>query len=165
MSEQKAHIPKYVGPDTSERTDKLTREEIRNRFDSEVACLYSQRNPVWLPDFKYMFSLVPQVVGPFLGKDGLLLDIGAGTGNLTRSVFEKVPDTRAVLIDFSANMLSAVPEVLDRFEGRFQTITADFMDHDLGRSLYSAVISSFAIHSIGRYGVRSVSRACLLAAT
>jgi tRNA (cmo5U34)-methyltransferase len=146
VSKQEAPIPKYVGPDTSGRTDKLTREEIRNRFDSEVASLYSQRDPVWLPDFKYMFSLVPQVVGPFLGKDGLLLDIGAGTGNLTRSVIEKVPDAKAVLMDFSANMLSAVPQVLGQFEGRFQTITADFMDYDLGSFLYSAVISSFAIH-------------------
>jgi tRNA (cmo5U34)-methyltransferase len=146
VSQQKVPIPRYIGPDTSGRTDKLTREEIKSRFDSEVASLYSQRDPVWLPDFKYMFSLVPRLVEPFLEKDGIVLDIGAGTGNLTRSVLEKVPSARAVLIDFSANMLSAVPQVLSQFEGRFQTITADFMDHDLGSNLYSAVISSFAIH-------------------
>lgn len=99
-------IPKYIGPDTSGRTDKLTREEIKRRFDSEDASLYSQRNPVWLPDFKHMFSVVPRLVGPFLQEDGLFLDIGAGTGNLTRSVLEKVPFAEAVLIDFSANMLS-----------------------------------------------------------
>ena len=49
-------------------------------------------------------------------------------------------------MDFSSNMLSAAPKVLSQFEGRFDTIVADFIEADLGTGIYSAIVSSFAIH-------------------
>jgi tRNA (cmo5U34)-methyltransferase len=146
MGEPESKIPKYIGPDTSSRHEMMSREEIRGRFDKEVASLYSQRDPVWLPDFKYMFSLVPGLIRPYLQGNSVVLDVGAGTGKLSRSVLEAFPDERKVLVDFSSNMLSAAPEVLSRFEGRFETVIADFIDMDFGNGKYSAVVSSFAIH-------------------
>lgn len=146
MSGPKERIPKYIGPDTSSRSDRMSRAEIKGRFDKEVAALYSQREPIWLPDFKRMFALIPQLIQPYIETDSKVLDIGAGTGNLSRSVLEAFPTVRAVLMDFSSNMLSAAPEVLSQFEGRFETTVADFIEADLGAGIYSAVISSFAIH-------------------
>jgi ubiquinone/menaquinone biosynthesis C-methylase UbiE len=146
MSEPERKTPKYIGPDTSSRTDKMSRAEIKGRFDQEVASLYSQRDPVWLPDFRYMFALFPQLIRPYIQKDSKVLDIGAGTGNLSRSVLEAFSEVKAVLMDFSSNMLSAAPKVLSEFEGRFETIVADFMEVDIGTGIYSAIVSSFAIH-------------------
>jgi tRNA (cmo5U34)-methyltransferase len=139
-------IPKYIGPDTSSRTGKMSRAEIQGRFDKEVAALYSQRDPIWLPDFKYMFGLVPRLIEPYLGVDSVVLDIGAGTGNLSRTVLETFPQVKCILSDFSANMLSAAPQVLAEFEGRFETVVSDFIDADFGTNRFSAAISSFAIH-------------------
>ncbi len=146
MTDPERTTPRYLGPDTSGRTDQMTRAEIQGRFDREVAELYSQRDPVWLPEFRRMFSLIPQLLRPFLEQSGTFLDIGAGTGNLSRSVLEVFPHAHAVLMDFSANMLSAVPRVLAAFPDHFKTIAADFIDADFGNEQYEAVISSFAIH-------------------
>ncbi|PKN99120.1 MAG: hypothetical protein CVU42_09665 [Chloroflexi bacterium HGW-Chloroflexi-4] len=124
----------------------MSRVEIQGRFDNEVAALYSQRDPIWLPEFRQMFALVPELLKPHLIPDSMVLDVGAGTGNLSRSVLETIPDVKCVLMDFSANMLSAVPLVLAQFEGRFETLVADFIDAEYGVAKYDAIISSFAIH-------------------
>lgn len=146
MSDNDRITPRYIGPDTSKRTEKMSRAEIQGRFDKEVAALYSQRDPVWLPEFRQMFALVPELLKPHLKADGLFLDVGAGTGNLSRTVLEAIPSVKCVLMDFSANMLSAAPLVLEPFAGRFETLVADFIDADYGAARYDAIISSFAIH-------------------
>lgn len=146
MNDEVRITPRYIGPDTSKRTEQMSREEIQGRFDKEVAALYSQRDPIWLPEFRQMFALVPELLKPHLKVDGLILDVGAGTGNLSRMVLEAIPDVKCVLMDFSANMLTAVPLVLAPFAGRFETQVADFIDADYGTAKYDAIISSFAIH-------------------
>jgi tRNA (cmo5U34)-methyltransferase len=146
MPQPQPNLPRYIGPDTANRTQKMSRAEIQGRFDKEVAALYSQRDPIWLPEFRQMFSLVPDLLRPHLKEGDLILDLGAGTGNLSRTVLEAISGISVDLMDFSANMLSAVPKVLAGFEGRFNTLTADFMDVDFGTGRYAGVISSFAIH-------------------
>lgn len=146
MKDENRITPRYIGPDTSKRTEKLSRAEIQGRFDKEVAALYSQRDPIWLPEFRQMFALVPELLKPYLKSDAVILDVGAGTGNLSRTVFEAIPGVKCVLMDFSANMLSAAPLVLSAFADRFETLVADFMDADFGTAKYDAIISSFALH-------------------
>ena len=146
MNDEVRITPRYIGTDTSKRTEQMSREEIQGRFDKEVAALYSQRDPIWLPEFRQMFALVPALLKPHLKADSIILDVGAGTGNLSRTVLEAIPDVHCVLMDFSANMLSAVPLVLAPFAGRFETLVADFIDADYGAAKYDAIISSFAIH-------------------
>jgi ubiquinone/menaquinone biosynthesis C-methylase UbiE len=142
------NLPRYAGPETRNRSDKMTNEEIKQRFDNETAALYSQRKPAWLPEFEYTFGLVPQLVEPFAQPGTVILDLGAGTGNLTRTVMEKVEGIEAVLLDFSPNMLSEAAAVLKNFSGRFRTVEGDFGSADLGRGQYAAVVSSFAIHHL-----------------
>ncbi|MHB8088964.1 MAG: class I SAM-dependent methyltransferase, partial [Anaerolineaceae bacterium] len=91
-------------------------------------------------------ALVPELLKPLVKPGSVILDVGAGTGNLSRCVLEAIPDVSCVLMDFSANMLSAVPLVLAQFEGRFETLVTDFIDADYGEAQYDAIISSFAIH-------------------
>jgi tRNA (cmo5U34)-methyltransferase len=144
MKENK--IPKYAGPDTSTRTGKMSKEEIKKRFDNETAALYSQRNPAWLPEFEYAFSLIPQLVRPFVQGNHKALDLGAGTGNLSRTVLREINDVHVTLMDFSGNMLDEAPNVLAGFEGRYSLVRSDFMGRDLGQREYAAAISSFAVH-------------------
>ncbi len=106
MNPRHKEIPRYIGPDTSGRSAKMTRQEIRDRFDAEVASRYSQRKPVWLMDFESVFALVPALVRPFVREGDTILDLGAGTGNLSRTVLEGIEGVRMTLMDFSANMLS-----------------------------------------------------------
>jgi tRNA (cmo5U34)-methyltransferase len=124
----------------------MSKEEIRTRFDNETAAVYSQRDPAWLPEFAFAFDLVPRLVRPFARSGGRILDIGAGTGNLSRAVLRSIEGIHVTLMDFSGNMLAEVPRVLSEFPGKFAVINADFMTAGLGYREYTAVISSFAIH-------------------
>ncbi|MBT3273866.1 MAG: class I SAM-dependent methyltransferase [Spirochaetales bacterium] len=139
-------IPKYIGPEASSELRKMTREEIKHRFDSETAELYSQRNPSWLPDFSNAFSLIPETLALYLKEEPLILDLGAGTGNLSRTVLESIGDARITLVDFSENMLGTVPRVLASFPGQYETITADMHYLEMPSASFDAVISSFALH-------------------
>jgi tRNA (cmo5U34)-methyltransferase len=144
MSDQR--IPKYTGPDSIGRRTLMTREEIKARFDAETASLYSQKDPAWLPEFAYAFGLISDLVRPFLSGTNRVLDIGAGTGNLSRTILEASELAHMHLLDFSQNMLDEAPKVLGKYAGRFTVTNADFMNQPFGSCDYCCVVSSFAIH-------------------
>jgi len=146
MKEPSKITPRYVGLEHGSRVEKLSREEIRDRFDRETASAYSQRDPVWMPEFRQMIGMIPALLRSRLPAHALILDIGAGTGNLSRTVLEALPDVKIALMDFSENMLSEVANVLADFPGRYEILKDDFIDADFGVGRYAAVISSFAIH-------------------
>lgn len=139
-------MPNYIGPEISDSASKMSRGEIKNRFDAEVASLYSQRKHAWLPEFEYAFNLIPSLLKRVGLKRGKILDIGAGTGNLSRTVLESIPDVTVTLLDFSHNMLSEAPTVLSGFDGRYDLQTGDFLEAPFPSAVFSAVISSFSIH-------------------
>lgn len=139
-------LPKYQGPDTSGKTEKMSREEIKMRFNNEISSLYSQRDPAWLLEFRYAFELVPQLVEPYIRQCPKVLDLGAGTGNLSRVILERFEAVHMTLMDYSQNMLGEVPKVLAAYRGRYSIVNADFMESEFGHGKYAAVISSFAIH-------------------
>ena len=125
----------------------MSRDEIKDRFDLETALSYRrQPDPAWLPDFRQMVGLVPELLRPRLPDDALILDIGSGTGNTSLFILEALQDVKMVLMDFSEDMLSQVPNVLADFSGRYEIILYDFLDADFGTQKYAAVVSSFAIH-------------------
>ena len=144
MKEKK--IPKYLGPDTSGRKRLMSKEEIKSRFDNESAALYSRRDPAWLPDFRYAFGLIPELIRAFAPGAVKILDLGAGTGNLSRVILANLESAQVRLMDFSANMLAEAPKVLEAFPGRYEIVTSDFLGRALGSGEFDAVVSSFAIH-------------------
>jgi tRNA (cmo5U34)-methyltransferase len=146
MNEKK--LPRYLGPETRNRNDKMTSEEIKKRFDNETAACYSRRRPAWFMEADEIFGTVPEILAPFLPPGSVFLDLGAGTGNLSRSVMERLPGLEVELLDFSPNMLAGADEVLKDFPGRYRTVVGDFEQADLGRKRYAAVVSSFAIHHL-----------------
>mgnify|MGYP000886992318 CR=1 FL=1 len=138
--------PRYVGLEHAGRVEKLSREEIRDRFGRETASAYSQRDLIWMPEFRQMIGMIPELLRSRLPAHAIILDLGAGTGNLSRTVLEALPEVKIALMDFSENMLSEVPNVLTDFPGRYEILRDDFIEADFGVERYAAVISSFAIH-------------------
>ncbi len=138
-------IPRYSGPRSGGRL--MTRDEIRKRFDEETASLYSRRDPAYLPDYALGFDLlIDCVLAAMPSGGGSVLDLGAGTGNLTHHLLRRHSGCTATLIDFSENMLGEVASVLKDFDGRYRTVCDDFFSHDFPPASFDAVISSFAIH-------------------
>ena len=139
-------LPKYVGPDISPLDRKMTREEIKARFDAETAAVYSQRKPPWLPGYEYALKLVLEILQLYLSPSARILDLGAGTGNLSRRVLQTLTGCHVTLVDFSQNMLNEAPLVLAGFEGRYETLLQDMWNAHFPEGSCDAVVASFAIH-------------------
>ena len=74
-----------------------------------------------------------------------ILDLGAGTGLLTRMVLEADPEARAVVVDGAAEMLTQAEVALgDRIEAAHVQDLAD----PLPEGPFDAVVSTFAIHHL-----------------
>ncbi len=136
-------IPKYDSPREGRV---LTREEVKARFDHETAAVYSQDSPIYLPDFAAAFALVIKSVTSHLPAAPRFLDLGAGTGNLSRRMLEAVENSHGTLLDFSPNMLAGTSTVLASYQGRYDTICADFFSAEFAAQQFDVVISSFALH-------------------
>jgi tRNA (cmo5U34)-methyltransferase len=141
-------LPKYAGPEISLSRRKMTQAEIQARFNAEVAAAYSQRRPVWLPEYESALTLVARTLRPYVAskREARILDLGAGTGNLSRRILQGFPDCHVSLVDFSENMLNEVPDVLADFPGRYTIRQADFWKMKIPAGSFDAVISSFALH-------------------
>jgi tRNA (cmo5U34)-methyltransferase len=141
-------LPKYVGPEISTVDRKMTQEEVRARFNAEVAEAYSQRKPVWLPEYDRVLGLVAKVLSPYLASKPVanVLDLGAGTGNLSRRILRSFRNSHMTLMDFSQNMLDEAPNVLMDFPGRYDVRQTDFWQAEFPAGRYDAVVSSFALH-------------------
>jgi tRNA (cmo5U34)-methyltransferase len=141
-------LPKYIGPDTSTLDRKMSNEEIKARFDAETAAVYSQRQPLWLPEFGYAVRLILAAIKPYLAskRPASMLDLGAGTGNLSRRVLGAFKNSHVTLVDFSPNMLAEVPNVLSAYDGRYEIRMADFWQVNFPAATFDAIVTSFALH-------------------
>lgn len=136
----------YAGPEISSVNKQMTKEEIKTRFDNETASLYTDQDVTWIPEYLYMLSLIQKTLRPYVNSGSNLIDLGAGTGNLSRTIFRKYPDVNIDLVDFSENMLKQVDKVLTGFKGKYQTIQDDIFKIQFENDIYDCVMSSFAIH-------------------
>ncbi len=146
MKNHKKNTPKYIGPDNSTKKRKMTKDEIKNRFNNETAELYSQRNPIWLPNFEFMINALVETLQLYYQPNMLILDLGAGNGNLSRKVLENLTDANINLVDFSENMLKEVPNILSNFKGQYSCVKDDIFHVDFEPNSYHAVILSFSNH-------------------
>ncbi len=137
-------LPKYIGPKPTSRL--MTAEEIKNRFDNETASAYSQQDPIYLPDYAATFNLLVDCVMNNRKRKMSILDLGAGTGNLALRLLRKNKDCFVALVDFSQNMLDAVPGVLAEFRNSYDVVCDDFNNVGFNDASFDAIVSSFAIH-------------------
>ena len=79
------------------------------------------------------------------------VDIGAGTGTASRAVLDRYPAARAVLADYSLQMMAEGRRVLAPYEGRFRYVEIDLAagrwPEELDGGL-DAVISSLCVHHL-----------------
>ncbi len=145
-------LPKYVGPKPVSRL--MTREEIKSRFDQETASAYSQQDQVYLPDYASALELLVDCAMMEQRPGMRVLDIGAGTGNLSLRLLRRGGTCNVTLLDFSQNMLNAVDGVLEEYKNRYDVICGDFFETRFEEGAFDAIISSFAIHharGVGQY--------------
>jgi len=75
-----------------------------------------------------------------------ILDLGIGTGLELDRLFARFPSARVTGIDVSRGMLDTLTAKVRPWSRRVRTIHASFLDEDLGRVAYDAVLSVMAFH-------------------
>lgn len=106
-----------------------------------------------LPYYDEMLSAIALCVPP---ESKRILELGCGTGELTRKVLQQCPKAEIITVDYSPRMIDFVQEKMENQgeDQRIETIQLDFgawakneAGSDLGNN-FDAIISSLAIHHL-----------------
>src|SRR5262245_41270949 len=85
------------------------------------AQLAAERERMHAAQWQFMAGLLPFAEQqPFT-----FLDLGAGTGRLSRAILDRYPNAVAMLADFSAQMMGAGESEMQPFAGRYQYVEFD----------------------------------------
>ena len=141
MSEQdSAGGPAWAGFDwSSEQYDELVRRVVPDYGEQESLIAESLRE-----------AMPPEGAGRFR-----ILELGAGTGTLSRVLLETFPRADLTAVDVSSVMLDACAKALAPFGSRVDLRRADFATAELG-SGYHAAVSRLAIHHLRDEDKRSL---------
>lgn len=93
-----------------------------------------------LPEYYFLLNVAARAIS----KVCTIVDLGCGTGNLPKIIFQAMPKVAIRGIDNSANLLAIASE--KNIQYCFQPILSDIMHFDLGREAEECIISSFTIH-------------------
>jgi SAM-dependent methyltransferase len=80
-------------------------DDIKARFETEPAASYGMNMARWIPDFAYAHQLLLESIALHLPPNGIGLELGAGSGRVSKLLLETFPDLHLTLVDISANML------------------------------------------------------------
>jgi SAM-dependent methyltransferase len=89
---------------------------------------------------------------PFSDRDAFtFLDLGAGTGNLSRAILERHPRCTAVLADFSDQMMGAGEREMQPFAGRYRYVEFDMSTSEWPAAIpakLDAIVTSLCVHHL-----------------
>ncbi len=118
-------------------------ERIKNHFEEEAA-LYDVTIRKLIPRYGEMLEALTSVIS--FGRESTFeaIDLGCGTGTLSKVVQEAFPGAKITCVDISGNMLEIARHKLG---GEVRCIEADLNDFDFPRQ-YDLVVSSLALHHL-----------------
>jgi len=120
------------------RTDRIKKhfEEEANEYDMIIQKL--------IPHYKQMIDALVSVI-PFSEESVFsMIDLGCGTGTISKSVKQKYPNTDITCVDIAGKMLEIAK---DKIGGSVNCIQADFNNFEFPRK-YDLVVSSLALHHL-----------------
>ena len=121
----------------------MSNEALKEKFN-ENAEKYDKIRKLIIPCFDDLYDITKNLADS--QKDNPhILDLGAGTGLLTKYLFEKYPEAEFTLIDLSEEMLKLAKNRFQRYNN-FKYITADYLEHNFNS--FDIIVSSLSIHHI-----------------
>lgn len=100
-----------------------------------------------LPQWLFMSELLPFEEL----EDFTVLDLGAGTGAAARAILSQYPKSRAVLVDFTPQMVDEGARIMCPYEGRFKYVEFDLLTEVWPIAIPSridAVVTSQFVHHL-----------------
>jgi tRNA (cmo5U34)-methyltransferase len=126
---------------------KYSSGDIKARFEAEPASTYGANMARWIPDFAYAHQLLLESIALHLPENATGVELGAGSGRVSKLLLEAFPNLQLTLVDLSANMLGEAQKQLAAYAPRCQFMVRDIFDQGLNFSAGSldCVVSVFAI--------------------
>jgi len=109
---------------------------------------YDRTIRTFIPNYERMLGTVVQWLDGNVPPDGLVVDLGAGTGGLSAAILGALPDVRVELVDVDPNMLEVAGARCSAHEGRYELRHARFED-PLPRC--HAIVASLALHHVATH--------------
>jgi len=127
-------------------------KSVAKIFNSAAEKYDMQRNEL-IPLMDIFYGTAVELV-KINNEKGKILDLGAGTGLLTKLVIKKYPNAKYTLVDIADEMLAIAKE---RFE-TLDNISFNVEDYRVGISggKYEAIISALSIHHLDSYEKRNL---------
>ena len=112
-----------------------------------------------VPRYEQMLATIIEWLEGHVPPEGLVVDLGAGTGGLSAAILAELPDVHVQLVDIDPNMLEVAAARCSAYDGRVELRRGRF-DDDLPRC--NAVVASLALHHVKRHAdKRELYRAVL----
>lgn len=116
-------------------------KDFFNQIVSEYDDLINKHVPFYADIFWTVFHYLPNDFSP---KN--ILELGCGTGNLTKLLYEDYKDANYVCVDAASEMLKTTKERLPN--AKIELIESTFEKLDLKENSFDLIISSLAIHHL-----------------
>lgn len=118
---------------------------IKIQFDM-VADQYDSQRRRFIPCFDDYYITMTGFISASIQKPDKILDLGAGTGLLTKYLYDKFPDSKYTLVDLSEQMLDVAKR---RFRGlgNFKFFATDY-SKSLPDERYDLIMSALSIHHL-----------------
>jgi tRNA (cmo5U34)-methyltransferase len=120
-------------------------EKIADRFDS-VAKNYDEQRRFFIPCFDDFYGTSTNFLSQIVENPKSVLDLGAGTGLLTKYLYEKYPNANYMLVDIADQMLEIARK---RFSGltNFKFLISNYSEH-LPEGNFDLISSALSIHHL-----------------
>jgi tRNA (cmo5U34)-methyltransferase len=106
---------------------------------------YDRTIRTFIPHYDRMLGTIVHWLEGSVPADGLVVDLGAGTGALSSAILEALPELRVQLVDVDPDMLEAAAARCQAHGGRFELRRARFQD-DLPHC--NAFVATLALHHV-----------------
>lgn len=120
-------------------------KDVQEHFDSEAEA-YDSLILTLIPNYSEMTDVLVNSI-PFNEKKTFkVLDLGCGTGNISRKIKDKFPNSKIHCVDLAENMVKIAQKKLSNYSD-ITYETGDFQKISLN-SDYEVIVSSLAMHHL-----------------
>jgi tRNA (cmo5U34)-methyltransferase len=144
-----SELPPTGGPSSSESPAWTDFDWSRERYEDLVRHV--------VPDYDSQAGLIAQELSAAAaaagGRPFRILELGAGTGSLSRHLLGTFPAAVVTAVDVSPVMLAECRRTLGTYGARAEVVEADFGEAELAAGpVFDAVVSRLAIHHLDDAG-------------
>ena len=119
--------------------------KIQENFDF-IAAKYDTHRRCFIPGFDDYYKNSLTLLKTYRNDFKNILDLGAGTGLLTNSIYQLYPDALYTLVDISNEMLKVAKERFSNLDN-FKYITGDYTK-EIFENNYDLICSALSIHHL-----------------